>query len=318
MNKNPEKQKTSEDYEHDAVISSRIGGGLILAVGILIAAATLASDDKTGIVSALIIAPVIIAASAFIMTMPRREKKREEALKDPDSNAFRKESEKLKAEIDKLRSKAHSHKGLREHYFVRPIFISGAFLAAVLILDVILFLFVGISVFMIVIGVIALVVFLFFVSGKDFRRVVKKFTDAGIPEDDADRMFSESDVYRSFEGTIMINDRFIFCYGADRIVPREEICWAFIQKKVIYNYYNGIYTGKTEKRKLVIITDSGFTEMEASRAVCGIIIGELAAKGITAGYSAELMDFYQDSSSPQEFREKAHELAPSSPYAEMG
>ena len=310
------REKTTEDYEKDSAVSSVIAGVvcIIIALWILTLNITWVS---------FAISLLLIGLGAFFILRKRSEKRLEEALKDensPQSVSYRKGLEK---KIQRAAQKAHAHKGFKGELYYRTVKI-----AAFVFVLTLLFLFVMLmeSTLMYVVltaaaAIGALIFFIYSLTGKDYKRALAAFKAVGGSEEEAEREFAEGALFRCGGDAVCVGRDCIFgCMGLKtEVIPMKIVVWMFMNRKLQYNYYNGIYTGKTEKYFINFCTSGGRIFTYSCSEEGGIlIIDEVHHNdtGVLAGWSDELWKLY--AKDPAGFLEAAVGAVMPSPYELAG
>ena len=310
------REKTTEDYEKDSAVSSVIAGVvcIIIALWILIVNITWVS---------FAIALLLIGLGAFFILRKRSEKRIEEALKDensPQSVSYRKGLEK---KIQRAAQKAHAHKGFKGELYYRTVKI-----AAFVFVLTLFFLFVMLmeSTLMYVVltaaaAIGALIFFIYSLTGKDYKRALAAFKAVGGSEEEAEREFAEGALFRCGGDAVCVGRDCIFgCMGLKtEVIPMKIVVWMFMNRKLQYNYYNGIYTGKTEKYFINFCTLGGRVFSYSCSGEGGILIIDEVHHNDTrvlAGWSDELWKLY--AKDPARFLEAAVGAVMPSPYELAG
>lgn len=311
------REKTTEDYEKDSAVSSVIAGVvcIIIALWILTLNITWVS---------FAISLLLIGLGAFFILRKRSEKRLEEALKDensPQSVSYRKGLEK---KIQRAAQKAHAHKGFKGELYYRTVKI-----AAFVFVLTLFFLFVMLmeSTLMYVVltaaaAIGALIFFIYSLTGKDYKQALAAFkvADGGSAED-AEREFAEGALFRCGGDAVCVGRDCIFgCMGLKtEVIPMKIVVWMFMNRKLQYNYYNGIYTGKTEKYFINFCTSGGRVFSYSCSEEGGILIIDEVHHNDTrvlAGWSDELWKLY--AKDPAGFLEAAVGAVMPSPYELAG
>lgn len=310
------REKTTEDYEKDSAVSSVIAGVvcIIIALWILIVNITWVS---------FAIALLLIGLGAFFILRKRSEKRIEEALKDensPQSVSYRKGLEK---KIQRAAQKAHAHKGFKGELYYRTVKI-----AAFVFVLTLFFLFVMLmeSTLMYVVltaaaAIGALIFFIYSLTGKDYKRALAAFKAVGGSEEEAEREFAEGALFRCGGDAVCVGRDCIFgCMGLKtEVIPMKIVVWMFMNQKLQYNYYNGVYTGKTKQFFINFCTSGGRIFTYSCSEEGGILIIDEVHHNDTrvlAGWSDELWELY--AKDPAGFLEAAVGAVMPSPYELAG
>lgn len=236
------REKATEDYEKDSAVSSVIAGVIMIIIALWILA-----TNVTWVSFAISL--LLIGLGAFFILRKRSEKRLEEALKDensPQSVSYRKGLEK---KIQRAAQKAHAHKGFKGELYYRTVKI-----AAFVFVLTLFFLFVMLmeSTLMYVVltaaaAIGALIFFIYSLTGKDYKRALAAFKAVGGSEEEAEREFAEGAVFRSTD-MVCVGRNYIFGRMGLKttVIPMSSVVWMFMNQKFQYNYYNGVYTGKTK------------------------------------------------------------------------
>lgn len=309
------REKTTEDYEKDSAVSSVIAGVImiIIALWILIVNITWVS---------FAIALLLIGLGAFFILRKRSEKRLEEALKDensPQSVSYRKGLEK---KIQRAAQKAHAHKGFKGELYYRTVKI-----AAFVFVLTLFFLFVMLmeSTLMYVVltaaaAIGALIFFIYSLTGKDYKRALAAFKAVGGSEEEAEREFAEGAVFRSTD-MVCVDRNYIFGRMGLKttVIPMSSVVWMFMNQKFQYNYYNGVYTGKTKQFFINFCTSGGRIFTYSCSEEGGILIIDEVHHNDTrvlAGWSDDLWKLY--AKDPAGFLEAAVGAVMPSPYELAG
>ena len=309
------REKTTEDYEKDSAVSSVIAGVImiIIALWILIVNITWVS---------FAIALLLIGLGAFFILRKRSEKRLEEALKDensPQSVSYRKGLEK---KIQRAAQKAHAHKGFKGELYYRTVKI-----AAFVFVLTLFFLFVMLmeSTLMYVVlteaaAIGALIFFIYSLTGKDYKRALAAFKAVGGSEEEAEREFAEGAVFRSTD-MVCVGRNYIFGRMGLKttVIPMSSVVWMFMNQKFQYNYYNGVYTGKTKQFFINFCTSGGRIFTYSCSEEGGILIIDEVHHNDTrvlAGWSDDLWKLY--AKDPAGFLEAAVGAVMPSPYELAG
>ncbi len=310
------RDKTTEDYEKDSAVSSVIAGVvcIIIALWILTLNITWVS---------FAISLLLIGLGAFFILRKRSEKHLEEALKDensPQSVSYRKGLEK---KIQRAAQKAHAHKGFKGELYYRTVKI-----AAFVFVLTLFFLFVMLmeSTLMYVVltaaaAIGALVFFIYSLTGKDYKRALAAFKAVGGSEEEAEREFAEGALFRCGGDAVCVGRDCIFgCMGLKtEVIPMKIVVWMFMNQKLQYNYYNGVYTGKTKQFFINFCTSGGRIFTYSCSEEGGILIIDEVHHNDTrvlAGWSDELWELY--AKDPAGFLEAAVGAVMPSPYELAG
>lgn len=310
------REKTTEDYEKDSAVSSVIAGVIMIIIALWILA-----TNVTWVSFAISL--LLIAVGGFLIFIKRAERKREAALKDensPQSVSHRKE---LDRKIQKAAQKAHYHKGLKGELYYRTVKIAVGLLIFALFL--LLFVIAESSLpYIIIAGAMAIGAVIFMIhaaSGKDYKQALAAFKAAdGGSAEDAEREFAEGAVFRSTD-MVCVGRNYIFGRMGLKttVIPMSSVVWMFMNQKLQYNYYNGVYTGKTKQFFINFCTSDGRIFAYSCSEEGGIlIIDEVHHNdtGVLAGWSDELWELY--AKDPAGFLEAAVGAVMPSPYELAG
>lgn len=309
------REKTTEDYEKDSAVSSVIAGVIMIIIALWILA-----TNVTWVSFAISL--LLIAVGGFLIFIKRAERKREAALKDensPQSVSHRKE---LDRKIQKAAQKAHYHKGFKGELYYRTVKI-----AAFVFVLTLFFLFVMLmeSTLMYVVltaaaAIGALIFFIYSLTGKDYKMALAAFKAAGGSEEEAEREFAEGAVFRSTD-MVCVGRNYIFGRMGLKttVIPMSSVVWMFMNQKFQYNYYNGVYTGKTKQFFINFCTSGGRIFTYSCSEEGGILIIDEVHHNDTrvlAGWSDELWELY--AKDPAGFLEAAVGAVMPSPYELAG
>ncbi len=310
------REKTTEDYEKDSAVSSVIAGVIMIIIALWILA-----TNVTWVSFAISL--LLIAVGGFLIFIKRAERKREAALKDensPQSVSYRKGLEK---KIQRAAQKAHAHKGFKGELYYRTVKI-----AAFVFVLTLFFLFVMLmeSTLMYVVltaaaAIGALIFFIYSLTGKDYKRALAAFKAVGGSKEEAEREFAEGALFRCGGDAVCVGRDCIFgCMGLKtEVIPMKIVVWMFMNQKLQYNYYNGVYTGKTKQFFINFCTSGGRIFTYSCSEEGGIlIIDEVHHNdtGVLAGWSDELWKLY--AKDPAGFLEAAVGAVMPSPYELAG
>lgn len=305
-------KKEEKDYEKESRINAYISSSVIILIGIVcvVFAVSGGAYDSTTAVVGGIMGAFFIAVGLFMLARKRVEQKEDRMVKsaggltvtdNEDMPAASRAA--LRKSREKCAAAAHSHKGLEEEFRLKPIYISAAVFAVLTIINIIVY-FVGYIYYMLVIlDVIALIVFIYCVSGSGYKKALAAYAAPeggfeGIGKDEAEKEYAQGAVYREGE-TICVGERFVFgsttaaCYALDI----RHIVWVFPRVEIQYNYYNGVYTGKTEIYRMMFCMDNGMVyQFKCPIGACSLIIDDIIARrqGVITGWSSELGDVYEN------------------------
>ena len=310
------REKTTEDYEKDSAVSSVIAGVIMIIIALWILA-----TNVTWVSFAISL--LLIAVGGFLIFIKRAERKREAALKDensPQSVSYRKGLEK---KIQRAAQKAHAHKGFKGELYYRTVKI-----AAFVFVLTLFFLFVMLmeSTLMYVVltaaaAIGALIFFIYSLTGKDYKRALAAFKAVGGSKEEAEREFAEGALFKCGGDAVCVGRDCIFgCMGLKtEVIPMKIVVWMFMNQKLQYNYYNGVYTGKTKQFFINFCTSGGRIFTYSCSEEGGIlIIDEVHHNdtGVLAGWSDELWKLY--AKDPAGFLEAAVGAVMPSPYELAG
>ena len=310
------REKTTEDYEKDSAVSSVIAGVIMIIIALWILA-----TNVTWVSFAISL--LLIAVGGFLIFIKRAERKREAALKDensPQSVSYRKGLEK---KIQRAAQKAHAHKGFKGELYYRTVKI-----AAFVFVLTLFFLFVMLmeSTLMYVVltaaaAIGALIFFIYSLTGKDYKRALAAFKAVGGSKEEAERELAEGALFRCGGDAVCVGRDCIFgCMGLKtEVIPMKIVVWMFMNQKLQYNYYNGVYTGKTKQFFINFCTSGGRIFTYSCSEEGGIlIIDEVHHNdtGVLAGWSDELWKLY--AKDPAGFLEAAVGAVMPSPYELAG
>ena len=166
----------------------------------------------------------------------------------------------------------------------------------------------------------ALIFFIYSLTGKDYKMALAAFKAAGGSEEEAEREFAEGAVFRSTD-MVCVGRNYIFGRMGLKttVIPMSSVVWMFMNQKLQYNYYNGVYTGKTKQFFINFCTSDGRIFAYSCSEEGGIlIIDEVHHNdtGVLAGWSDELWELY--AKDPAGFLEAAVGAVMPSPYELAG
>ena len=310
------REKATEDYEKDSAVSSVIAGVIMIIIALWILA-----TNVTWVSFAISL--LLIAVGGFLIFIKRAERKREAALKDENSPQSVSHCKELDRKIQKAAQKAHYHKGFKGELYYRTVKI-----AAFVFVLTLFFLFVMLmeSTLMYVVltaaaAIGALVFFIYSLTGKDYKRALAAFKAVGGSEEEAEREFAEGALFRCGGDAVCVGRDCIFgCMGLKtEVIPMKIVVWMFMNQKLQYNYYNGVYTGKTKQFFINFCTSGGRIFTYSCSEEGGILIIDEVHHNDTrvlAGWSDELWELY--AKDPAGFLEAAVGAVMPSPYELAG
>lgn len=167
----------------------------------------------------------------------------------------------------------------------------------------------------------ALIFFIYSLTGKDYKRALAAFKAVGGSKEEAEREFAEGALFRCGGDAVCVGRDCIFgCMGLKtEVIPMKIVVWMFMNQKLQYNYYNGVYTGKTKQFFINFCTSGGRIFTYSCSEEGGIlIIDEVHHNdtGVLAGWSDELWKLY--AKDPAGFLEAAVGAVMPSPYELAG
>ncbi len=284
--------KTQEDFEKESLRSNIIAGVLLLAAGIGIA---IVSEAE---ISGIAVGVILSLVGLFLLLSKKFERAREHKLTDENSSAFQKQRAELELKTEKIRKKAHDHKGLREEVYMRQLNIAAAILAVLAVLSVILFFTDGLPYVLIALDFAMLLYFIYTVTGHGYKKALKCYEAMGADKYTAEEDFKNGALFKENDAVLCVGKAFVFYNTSGNncnILDNNRIQWVFPRKKTVYNYYNGIYTGKTVRYSLIFCMDDGSVyEFNCNEAAYTSVIDEIRMLElfIITGWSDELSELY--------------------------
>lgn len=316
------KIRTSEDYERESSRSGKASGIFLIFIGIAMGIGIISSSggEWYAMVTALIFALLFTVIGVCLIMQKKFERKKEERLADENSRESIKKRRQLEKQIEKTRQKAYHHGSMSECIKNNGIYISGGVLALLLVLTLIIWFIGYIYYILIFLDIMAVVLFIYFISGHDYKKAKKAYAEAGASEEEAEADF-ETGVYLSNAPySLCIGRRYVLGNnsrsGGFTALRREEINWVFIREKIQYNYYNGVYSGKSKNYFLIFcLKDGSAYEFPCTEAGVRIGVDEIkdSSPDVILGWSDGLGEIYMQN--PAEFLENSRGQFLPSPYA---
>ena len=308
------KQKNIQDFERESGRSSLIIGLVCIGFGIVLGA-VVAKD--TSVVSGVIIFIIMLAAGLFAMNFKKLERASRAKRADPTSSAYQKKQQRLEKVGQALREKSRHHKTLHDETNLRYMTIAGVILGIMVLINAVsFFVFYSYSVIMIVFALCALAFFIYTLTGKEYKSALAAFANYGCDEKQAEEIFSNMYLYRDAgSNTVALGERFLILKSMNNLVPTERLVWVFPRLQWVYNYTNGIYTGRSDKYSLNFCMKNGdYYNVEVDQAAIPCIMEDIQAlrPGVVCGYSEEISDLY--ARDPAGF-EEAEKTVPADPCA---
>ncbi|MBQ7782499.1 MAG: hypothetical protein IJ368_00875 [Oscillospiraceae bacterium] len=289
MKKGP---KTREDFEKESLRSNIVAGVLLLAAGIGIAVVSEAE------ISGIAVGVILGLVGLFLLLSKKIERVRERKLADENSSVSQKKRSALEAKAARCREKSRNHKGLRDEVYMKQLNIAAAILAVLAVLSLILLYTDGLPYVLIALDFAMLLYFIYTVTGHGYKKALKCYEAVGADKNTAEEDFKNGSLFTEGDAVICVGKLFVFFNTSGNncnILKNDCIQWVFPRKKTEYNYYNGIYTGKSIKYAMVFcMADGSVYEFVCAEEAYALIIDAVRSLGlfIVTGWSDELGELY--------------------------
>jgi len=311
------REKTRNDYEQESTVSGIVGGLICIVFGMFLL-----------LMKSFVLGVVFVAAGVFLLFFKSLEKQKAEALKDENSRESIAYRQGLEKKISRAAQKAHSHKNLKTELIGREVRTSAVIFAVSLIFLLIMMTgngeieeYLWIIVFLAIVAICSFIYMIYAFMGKSYKKALAEFENAGGNRADADSEFAEGALFKTEGNSVCIGRNYIFCLNGRKmdVIAANDVVWMFANLKLQYNYYNGIYTGKTKLYHINFCTSDG----RIIRCGCSeeggiLIIDEVHHNDarVIAGWSEELWNLY--SQSPADFLDRLAGIPLPSPYETAG
>lgn len=266
-------------------------GIIIIVAGIVLAILAGASDKSAGI--GIFIVSMVFGGLVIGLTSHSIKKEDNQIIQGTPE--YEKQEMAVRAKADKAYDKLYTHKNLHDQFSFKSMMITGALFGGFTLINLAMFIFGGMySIYFIIIDLCLLAVFIYSLTGKEYKDLLKLFADHGLTEQDAEREFSTAALVSDATSEIAFGRNYcIISKPQKRVFRTSDILWVFPRIRYVYNYTNGFYTGRTEHCSLIFATIYGeFIEGENARPNCDALIRKIEESGIICGYSYELYQKY--------------------------
>ncbi|MBQ9208235.1 MAG: hypothetical protein IJ149_01475 [Oscillospiraceae bacterium] len=304
-------RKSVGEYENESRRSVVTAGIVFIVFGVLMGFAV---GFSTGAVSGVIAFVIFAAVGVFLLCFKDIEKKIRERNDTPGTEGYANKQTAMDVRRKQIYEKAVHHSSLRSETSMKIIGISGIILGAVAVCNIVMLISGSVSVLMLVLLALAAVMFVLSLFGKDYKRTIAAFARYGVDEKQAAEIYKNMHVYKVGD-MIAVGDRFLMPGSTADIIPVKRIVWVFPKLKWIYNYTNGIYSGRTNEYSVVFCQANGdIHDMKADEAAIPLIIGDMrrCRPGVVCGFDDKLSQLYN--SDPRGF-EAAEKNVPEDPCA---
>ncbi|MBQ5317296.1 MAG: hypothetical protein J6I96_07055 [Oscillospiraceae bacterium] len=309
-----QKQKSIGDYERDSARSGLIVGIVIIVFGVLMAYFV---GRDTSLVSGIVIFVITLIAGVFAILYKKIERYVRKKNDDPNSTGFASKQKSLERQRESIYRKSRNHKSLHDETNLRYMTIAGVVLAILLTINLALLLLDGsYSILMVVLLLCSIAFFVYALTGKEYKVALAAFARYGCDEKQAEDIYKDMYLYRAIGGDmIALGDRFLMLKSVNNLIPTNKVVWIFPRLQWVYNYTNGIYTGRSNKFSITFCqSDGGFFNTVVDEAAIPLIIEDMQKlrPGVVCGFSEEISNLYgQD---PAGF-EAAEKTVPADPCA---
>ena len=304
-------RKSVGEYENESRRNVVTAGIVFIAFGVLMGFAV---GFSTGAVSGVIAFVIFEAVGVFLLCFKDIEKKIRERNDTPGTEEYANKQTAMDVRRKQIYEKAVHHSSLRSETSMKLIGISGIILGAVAVCNIVMLVSGSVSVLMLVMLALAAVMFVLSLFGKDYKRTIAAFARYGVDEKQAAEIYKNMHVYKAGD-MIAVGDRFLMPGSTADIIPVKRIVWVFPKLKWIYNYTNGIYSGRTNEYSILFCQSNGdIHDMKADEAAIPLIIEDMrrCRPGVVCGYDEKLSQLYN--SDPRGF-EEAEKTVPQDPCA---
>lgn len=292
-------KKSLEQLEKEKVRSLLIAGAIIAAFGILL---FFIRDNTVTSATSYIVGSIFLTAGLVILARGVIAKKKGIEYDDPNSPRAIAHKNKILSRLPAAREASHRHGTFRDETKVYSVTFGGIFMGVMFAINLALLVFRG-SIYwiMLIMLVISIVLFVALVLNKDDKKLMAAAAEKGYDINEINADFAASACYHN--NFFAIGRKFLFTN--DLLVPLSGLIWAFPRKQWVYNYINGIYTGRSNRFFLELYFDDGRSvELSCQEMTCYLAIDELRAAlpSLTTGYSKELSEaLYQYEKDPHSF-----------------
>lgn len=304
-------RKSVGEYENESRRSAVTAGIVFIVFGVLMGFAV---GFSTGAVSGVIAFVIFEAVGVFLLCFKDIEKKIRERNDTHGTEGYANKQTAMDVRRKQIYEKAVHHSSLRSETSMKIIGISGIILGAVAVCNIVMLVSGSVSVLMLVLLALAAVMFVLSLFGKDYKRTIAAFARYGVDEKQAAEIYKNMHVYKAGD-MIAVGDRFLMPGSTADIIPVKRIVWVFPKLKWIYNYTNGIYSGRTNEYSILFCQSNGdIHDMKVDEAAIPLIIEDMrrCRPGVVCGYDEKLSQLYN--SDPRGF-EEAEKTVPQDPCA---
>ncbi|MBR4224556.1 MAG: hypothetical protein IKR73_07070, partial [Oscillospiraceae bacterium] len=272
-----------------------IFGTLLIVAGIAMAIALFVEGN----IAAGIVAGIICCGlGAFVFSIDGIQKKRYKERNSPGTKAYEGHQRVLNDQKQRVYNKAHHHKTLHDEVNFRSMMIAGVIFGVLALINIII-LFASSSWYPILVlaAVIALAFFIYTLTGKDYKDLILKYGAVYADEQMAEADFRTASLYRAQSGPLIIGEKYaVIPSEGKKVIMSDTITWVFGRKQWVYNYTNGIYTGRSDRFYVYICTTDGYMyNCVVDEAAMYVIIDDVLTRlpSASAGYSTEMEDVYR-------------------------
>ncbi|MBQ4363962.1 MAG: hypothetical protein II782_08165 [Oscillospiraceae bacterium] len=305
-------QKRPEDIEKDRrsnglkVLAVFAGAGLLISIALFF---------ESGLGNALICFGGFAGLGALIFAIIKGRQKTEDnwdiAMRDPSSPQYAKQMQRINMMAEQLRAKMYKHGSLKDEYSMASMIVIGIIFGIVLLINLIMFLFGYYSIWAILILVIMLVMFIVSLRQPGYKKILDKYMQIGALPPEAEEDFAHAAMMRggSLNITAVGAKYTVSTEGEQTVIRTADIVWAFPRMRYTYNYYNGVYTGRSTETSIVLCTAQGGMHVCcASLEGCYVFMDILSDMNVVCGYADSLYQLYK--TDPSEFAVNAGKNSP--------
>ena len=258
-----------ERYEHSSLINSIVSGIILILIFIggeifCIYSLFTSSEDSSYIFIFMFILLLFGIGGVLQITMKSREKKKEERKYISGTSENTKYERNKEISIQKIRDKSQKHGSFFKELYIKPLIIS--FISLVVVTGIIAALYflaamdhsqydgftTGIGV---LVEAVMLLVFVFSLSGFNYRKAKKVIKKDGLDFEDIEREFLEGSLYSSGIQTILCIGQlhsFYFTGSKFYVINNTDIRWVYLYTTKVFQYTNGIYNGSRNEYSIKI------------------------------------------------------------------
>ena len=297
-----QKQYDPEKLEKEKKRSSIIAAVVFYIMAVAFALA-IGAEGMTA--SAVVVFLIFAAAGTVILFLDKIQLKFIHNARTPGTRAYENKQKYLADQMDKIRRKAHEHKSLHDEIGFRTMAISGTTFGVLLLINLALLMLGGVYYVILVIAVlVALAVFIYSLTGKEYTALIDKYAAVMANEQEAEEDFRTASLYRPAGGAAIIigNKYSVLSVSSKQVIYSNTLVWVFGRRQIIYNYYNGIYTGRSDRFYIYFAANDGNVfECLTDEPTLRVVIDDCLERfpGICAGYSPEVDQLFR--SAPADF-----------------